>query len=177
MLEFRGLNWTCIVSHSAIGFTNNPHRRLKMPAGCSFLSACMLLSLSLLSSFMSDFFFSLTERHQSAVVSLVVYSQITAKRLSLLVSHKQRAAFYLNGFGGRHRHGGKVTFWTSVRSKKSVTLSRCFSHELRFVLLCAYWNRGYSIIPWRHACVWLWRQTCTLDGSIQGAARSIWISG
>ncbi|KAM7366857.1 hypothetical protein PAMP_014799 [Pampus punctatissimus] len=32
-----------------------------------------------------------------AVVSLVVYSQITAKRLSLLVSHKQRAAFYLNG--------------------------------------------------------------------------------
>lgn len=83
-----------------------------MPAGCSFLSACMLLSpINFVpTSFMFDFFFSLTECHQSAVVSLVVYSQITAKRLSLLVSHKQRAAFYLNGFGGRHRHGGKVTF-------------------------------------------------------------------
>lgn len=54
---------------------------------------------------------------------LVVCSQISAKRLSLLVSHKQRAAFYPNGFRGRHHHGGKVTVWMSegqiVMLKKS----------------------------------------------------------
>lgn len=38
-------------------------------------------------------------QYQSTVVSLVVCSQITAKRLSLLVSHKQRAAFCPNGWG------------------------------------------------------------------------------
>ncbi|MEQ2158379.1 hypothetical protein GOODEAATRI_011699, partial [Goodea atripinnis] len=40
-------------------------------------------------------------------VVLVVYWQITAKKWSLLVSHKQRATFYLNGFGRWNHHGRK----------------------------------------------------------------------
>lgn len=42
---------------------------------------------------------------------LVVCSQISARRFSLLISHKQRTAFYPNGFGKWHHHGRKVHFW------------------------------------------------------------------
>lgn len=42
---------------------------------------------------------------------LVVCSQISAKSFSLLISHKQRTAFYPNGFGKGHHHGRQVNFW------------------------------------------------------------------
>lgn len=51
--------------------------------------------------------------NKAAVMFLVVCSQISAKGLSLLVSHKQRAAFYPKGFGRMLHRGGKVTFWMS----------------------------------------------------------------
>lgn len=47
MLGFRGLHSTCIVSHFAIGFTNNPCSRLKTQnAEWVFVSLCMYAAIS-----------------------------------------------------------------------------------------------------------------------------------
>ena len=76
------------------------------------------------------------ECHQSAVLSLVVCSQKTAKRLSLLVSHKQRAVFYLNGLsGGKHHRGGKVNLLSGGPRCQRVTLSP-FGHECIHQCVC-----------------------------------------
>lgn len=88
------------MSHFSIGFTHNPpneaeNARCHLGVGFSLHVRCSFR----FTVFCFFLFFSqliLMEFHQSAVMSLVVCSQITAKRLSLLVTHKQRAAFYPN---------------------------------------------------------------------------------
>lgn len=86
--------------------------------------------------------------NKAAVMFLVVCSQISAKRLSLLVSHKQRAAFYPNGFGGRHHHGRKVTFWMSegqiVMPNPLTFLDYKWDTRLRW---CVCFDRVGTLIP------------------------------
>lgn len=124
----------CLISPLASPTIHLGDWKHRTPAGCWFLSACgflfcflLVLLLFPIINFLPTsfcvFVFSLPPK--SLFVSLVVCSQITAKRLSLLVSHKQRAAFCLNGSRGNTlpwRKGNLLWAGARVRSQRG-TLS------------------------------------------------------
>lgn len=76
-------------------------------------SGCICMHYFYLSFKFICFAFFEDSANKAAVMFLVVCSQISAKGLSLLVSHKQRAAFYPKGFGRMLHRCGKVTSWMS----------------------------------------------------------------
>lgn len=88
--------------------------------------------------------------NKAAVMFLVVCSQISAKGLSLLVSHKQRAAFYPKGFGRMLHHCGKVTFfWMSEGRSVSIIIWFVCSvkriYKLREKKLCSHSLSGLNL--------------------------------
>lgn len=113
---------------------------------------------------------------------LVVYWQTTAKRWFLLVSHKQREAFCLNGFGGRNNHGKQVIMLT-VLKWESFIIQNMFVPIKRSTILEHYKqsNVAFYSAKYVHTGMILWiqdwgrRPWFMLSASVQHQKRLDWL--